>query len=221
MTPSIRDKDHPSENDTVIMISHTIPLDELIRVAEVLPIDHEDLLKSFSSLSFTPALLKTGKQVSFGGVQSMDYIESVVDLTDEAISDRWFSKQELSDFKQSARELCKSERNGVEIGHDVSTRGMDVYFAGRQRHHQKYIFHVLQALNLHCVGRPDYVATLCEKWSTKVTIKAAERGMQDFYEAYFPHMASGGNAIPHPSVRPNKRAACSDLRASLETTRSL
>ena len=137
------------------------------------------------------------RHIHFGGIQSIQRIESLWDMTEEEVSDRWYSKAELGQFKQAARDLCKGEflRLGRSSGttcpideETSSTRGMDVYFPSRQRHQAKYVWHVLQAFHGPYRGNPDYVALLCEKWSTTVSIRAAERAMQDFYDAYFPSL---------------------------------
>jgi hypothetical protein len=194
------------------MTPNAVSLDELIRLEDVLPIEHDELMKSFSSMSFALSTFEPLRQVSFGGVQSVDYIESVMDMTDQDIVDRWYSKDELQGFKQAAKDLCMGERSGKQIDdEESSTRGMDVYFPGRQRHQAKYVYHVLQALKVHCVGRPDHVALLCEKWSAKGTTRATKRALQDFHEAYVPcmvqqqqHQHHGGKSIPS---RPNKKRA--------------
>jgi hypothetical protein len=220
MAASFQTLEH-AENDVLIMTSNAIALDELIRLVDILPIEDDELAKSFSSLSFSPTTFNTRKQVSFGGIQSVDCIESVIDMTAEDISDRWFSKEELNGFKQAARDLCKDERSGGIVGAENSTRGMDVYFPNRQRHHAKYVQHVLHAINVHCAGNPVHVALLCKKWSAKVTGRAVEQGQQDFYEAYFPYMAQGGECMPPPCTRPNKRAAPTSEQRVPQRTRSL
>jgi len=113
------------------------------------------------------------------------------DMTPQDITDRWYSPVELKGFKQAARDLCKARMTGKSVednDEDDSTRGMDVYFPPRQRHQAKYISHVLKAIHVNCVGQPEFVAMLCEKWSHRVTLEASQRALYDYYDAHYPSM---------------------------------
>lgn len=215
-----------AENDTFLITPEMLSLSDMMDLDELLPIEQDDFLRSCSSLTDFPQYMSKPQQsVTFGGIQSLDFIESSRDMTDQDIEDRWFTRSQLYDFKRNARTLCKEEHRGKDIGEDESTRGMDVYFPARQKSHSKYIYHVMQAFHVDCKGNPEYVAQLCEKWSAKSRDRAMLAGIQDFYQAYFPHMAhSSKNAVGKvataPIPRPHKRSASVDMRAP-PRTRSL
>ena len=221
---SLEELNRHEEQQEEVEQPHLLPMDE----DEVLPTMMMPWYYSWPAAShgIMDSTVLRNRHVRFGGIQSMVRIESVRDMTDEDLSDRWYSKAELLAFKHSARDLCKDEQRQLQqlLGSSgthtplpplvddetSSTRGMDVYFPSRQRHQAKYIWHVLQAFHhAHHVQQqqqqqqqqqhqiqqqqqcgitdPDYyVALLCEKWSAKVSLQAAERAMQDFYDAYFP-----------------------------------
>jgi len=243
--------------------SYIVPMDEddvptMMRPRRMMPSSYESFPAKRNRTHPVEAATVRNRHVHFGGIHSMKRIESTRDMTDEDISDRWYSKAELLAFKQAARDLCKGEqrqlqllgRGGTPLSAVVdeetsSTRGMDVYFPSRQRHQAKYIWHVLQAfqhlqhqqqqqqqqqheqcgINSSSSGTdPDYyVALLCEKWSAKVSLQAAQRAIHDFYDAYFPSWrtlaattasscsSSSSSSISISSTRPstnhNKRAA--------------
>lgn len=211
-----------SENDNVSMTHDIEPLSEMMSFSDLLPIELEDWTNSFSSMNFEPLSIKSPQRcVSFGGIQSLDFIESSRDMTDQDIEDRWFTRSELADFKVRARTLLKDEYNGKDLGEEESTRGMDIYFPSRQKSHAKYIYHVMQAYHVECKGNPEHVALLCERWSTKARDRAIVAAAQDFYQAYFPHMAQpqafGGKVRAAPVQRQNKRLATAELRAPART----
>jgi hypothetical protein len=206
------------------------PLSDMMNLDDLLPIELEDWTNSCSSLSLEPTSTTKPQQqqqqrrsVSFGGIQSLDFIESSRDMTDQDLEDRWFTRSELADFKLRARTLFKDEYNGKDVGEDESTRGMDIYYPSRQKSHAKYIYHVMHAFHVECKGNPEHVAMLCERWSTKARDRAIVAAAQDFYQAYFPHMAQPqtfggvGKARPAPVQRQNKRLAPSELRAPART----
>lgn len=207
---------YAAENDTVPTCPQVFALSDMLELDDLLPIEQEELLKSFSSLSYSSFTSESQRNVTFGGIQSIHYIESSRDMTDEDVEDRWFTRSQLYDFKRAARTLCKEELSGKDIGCDESTRGMDVYFPARQKTHSKYIHHVMEAYHVQCQGNPEHVAQLCEKWGTKSRDRAAVAGVQDFYHAYFPHMVSMAQVgaskptRPTPIQRPNKRSASMD-----------
>lgn len=189
-----------------------------------LPIELEDWTNSGSFLNIEPTFIHSLQQkrsVSFGGIQSLDFIESSRDMTDQDLEDRWFTRSELADFKFRARALFKDEHNGKVVGEEESTRGMDVYYPSRQKSHAKYIYHVMQAFHVQCKGNPEHVALLCERWSAKARDRAIVTAAQDFYQAYFPHMAQpktlGKTPRAAPVQRQNKRLATGDLRAPART----
>ncbi len=212
---------YASENDTFPVSPEMIPLSDLMDIDELLPIEQDDFLRSCSSLGPYPDT-SGSKTVTFGGIQSLDFIESSRDMTDQDVEDRWFTKAQLCEFKRTARTLCKEEHSGKDIGDDNSTRGMDVYFPARQKTHAKYIYHVMRAINVECKGNPEYVAQLCEKWSTKSRDRALVIAVEDFYHAYYPHIAQAKGISKTSQAttaiqRSNKRSAPTELRAPART----
>ena len=182
---------YSAENDTLMVTPQMAPLSDLMELDELLPIEQDDMMKSSSSLSFYPCTFDRPvprKSVSFGGIQSIDYIESARDMSMEDVEDRWFTREQLQEFKASARTLAKLEYHGKPISNLESTRGMDVYFPQRQRSHSKYVKSVLEAYHVRCKGDPELVAQLCEKWSTKSRDRSMLTGIEDFYSAYVPAM---------------------------------
>lgn len=162
-----------------------VPLSELMELDELLPIEQEEFMRSQSSadcFSFPPV---TQKRVSFGGVQSIHHIESSMDMTDEDVEDRWFTKTELAEFKSNARNLFKRELEGTPVDQRMdSTRGMDIYLPQRQRTHTSYVRHVFEAYHFRCQGHPEYVAELCQRWTSKSRERAHAIGIQDYYAAH-------------------------------------
>jgi hypothetical protein len=205
MAPS--NNNYLSENDTFMISLPTQPLDcnemNMTDLDALLPIEQEDLLKSFSSMSFDASTFlfdddmidvnenQPRSRVSVGGIQSIDYIESARDMTDQDIEDRWFTRSQLQGFKAAARALCSAKKAGKDIGVEESTRGMEAYLPGRSKTCAKFIYHVLDAFHVQCKGNPEYVGLLSEKWSTRSRDRAKAAGEQDYYQAYLPHLASG------------------------------
>lgn len=181
---------YSAENDTLMITPQMAPLSDLMELDELLPIEQDELLKSSSSLSFYPCTFDqpARKNVSFGGIKSINYIESARDMSNQDVEDRWFTRSQLGEFKASARTLAKQEYHGKPISSLESTRGMDVYFPHRQRYHAKYVQHVLEAYHVRCKGNPELVAQLCENWSTKSRDRSMVAGIEDFYSANVPAM---------------------------------
>ena len=126
--------------------------------------------------------------ISFSEMDSVVFVESSEDWTDEERENTWFSRKELENFRQQARKLCLKETQGYVLSEEDSTRGMDIYFPSRKELHVQYIFHVLKAYYEQCAGNPDQVAFFAEKWSRRNTERALMTGIYDLCEAYFPHM---------------------------------
>lgn len=169
------------ENDASRIIC-TVLLNNMMALDELLPIEQELLMEEEGGFANCPTQKES---VKFGG-GSVVYVESLEEMAEEDKHDIWYTKCELGDFKQRARQLCKQQQMGCFNTSEESTRGMDVYFPSRQRAHAKYVSHILQAYYIQCAGNPEYVARLAEKWSLKSTQRALHMGIQDSYEAYFP-----------------------------------
>jgi hypothetical protein len=177
---------------------------------ELLPIERQQLLEEEGQHDESYYPEKTSL-VRFGG-DSVDYIESSADMTDEEKTGVWYTRSELRSFKDQARQLCKQQKLGILATND-STRGMDVYFPSRQRAHAKYVYHILQAYYVHYAGNPEYVAQLSEKWSFRSKERALAVGIQDTYEAYFPSMVSQTEV---PTVSRKRAAYCEPERRFID-----
>jgi len=150
---------------------------------ELLPIERQMLNNSSSMLSS-----KSNREVSFSGKDSVVFIESSEDWTDEERDNSWFAAQELDRIKRRAIKLCKQEAQGRPMSPDDSTRGMSIYFPARKKAYARFAYYVLLAYYEQHVGNPDYVAHLAEKWSTANKEMAHTIAVRDMYEAYFPTM---------------------------------
>jgi hypothetical protein len=140
------------------------------------------------------------KGVTFGSSTThtvLAYIESIDDMTEDEMNDRWFHPGELQETKSKAVKLCqKHYKSKKQIdksfgsddadadGEDESIRGMDVYFPSRQRHHKSFVQHVLEAFHVRCAGNEEHVSLLAEKWSCKSRERAIKTALQDWREVY-------------------------------------
>jgi len=149
---------------------------------ELLPIERQ-MLNSTSSM-----LSKTSREVSFSGKDTVTFVESSEDWTDEERDNAWFTPEELDHIKRRAIKLCKNEALGKSISSKDSTRGMEIYFPARKKAHANFVYHVLVAYHETHVGNPDKVANLAEKWSLANKTNAHTIAVRDMYEAYFPYM---------------------------------
>lgn len=156
--------------------SNNMDLDEL------LPIELE-MLNSTSSI-----VSKRNREVSFAGKDSVAFIESSEDWTDEERETTWFAPHELARIKKRAIKLCKHEALGRPIPAEDSTRGMGIYFPTRKEAHAEFVYQVLLAYHDTYVGNADYVAHLAEMWSVANKEMAHTIAVRDMYEAYFPNM---------------------------------
>jgi hypothetical protein len=203
MTHCIAEKD-----SFPIITPHTAALSDMMDIDELLPIEldeveDDDLIYYQQQPQSQKA---TRRSVSFSAMDHYAIIESSEDWTEDERNASWYGRSELDAFKSKARKLCQQhyKTNQASIPSDESVRGMEVYFPSRQRSQAKYVFHVLHAYHVQCVGNPDYVAQLCAKWSAKASERALVNGIQDFYEACFPHMIQQTTDItptPVPLVR--------------------
>jgi hypothetical protein len=138
----------------------------------------------------TPTLTSTKKRktlssrVTFDRIETLVFIETRSEMTEQEKVCRWFNMEELLDMKYRARQLCIQESKGLDVSYDESTRGMDVYFPLRQRHHKKFIDHVLEAYHFRCSGNAEHVRLLVEKWSSKSRQRANDRAQTDYMEVY-------------------------------------
>jgi len=148
---------------------------------ELLPIERQ-MLNSTSSMS------KTKREVSFSGKDTVTFVESSEDWTDEERDNSWFTSEELEHLKKRAIKLCKNEVMGKKISSEDSTRGMGIYFPARKEAHANFVYHVLLAYHDTHYGNPDHVAHLAEKWSLANKENAHTIAVRDMYEAYFPSM---------------------------------
>jgi hypothetical protein len=83
---------------------------------------------------------------------------------------------------------------------------MDVYYPSRQRSHKKFVEHVLEAYHHRCARNTDHVGQLAERWSAKHKERAAVKGMEDFYDAYFPNLKPQ-QQLPPPSVELKRKGS--------------
>lgn len=156
--------------------------------------EQAEMMASFVSLSSASSssiqLFQHGRrQVSFGNVISVTPIESSSEMSQYEKDLIWFRRSELDQFKYNAKKVCRAAHKGRKVDPAIeSARGMEVYFPSRQRAHGKFIYHVLQAYHVKCEKNWEYVAQLCENWSSRAKERALVTGIQDFYAAYFPHM---------------------------------
>ncbi|CAJ1928260.1 unnamed protein product [Cylindrotheca closterium] len=149
---------------------------------ELLPIEME-MLNSTSSI-----VSKGIRNVSFGAKDSVAFIESSEDWTDEERDNTWFTPNELDRIKKRAIKLCKHESLGLAIPVEDSTRGMGIYFPTRKEAHAEFVYQVLLAYHDTYAGDSDYVAHLAEVWSVANKEMAHTVAVRDMYEAYFPNM---------------------------------
>ena len=176
-----------AENDTFPII-RTAALSDMEEegIYEMLPIERQQHFleeeENFDFDSFDCARQKRG--VSFGGV-SVSFIESSTEMEEKDKDEIWYQRSEMDSFKNQARKLCKQKQKGV-TNTSESIRGMDVYFASRQRAHAEYVFYILQAHRAVCAGKPEFLGELAEKWSFEAKQDALRRGIQDSFDAYFP-----------------------------------
>ena len=146
------------------------------------------------------------RRVAFVPDMALVYIESAVEFTQAEKDDRWYRSEQISTFKQDARDLCRtriddvhnncadtpipkstsSDSDDEEGTSKDSIRGLDAYYPSRQRYNKKYIQHVLEAYHVRCVGNDEHVALLAEKWSKKSLSRAIHAGKKDFLLTYFP-----------------------------------
>jgi hypothetical protein len=173
----------------------------LTNLDELLPIECQQLLEEAAAAAAqfeAECNIRPSKSVSFG-TDSVTYIESCVEIPQCQRDQVWFRRSELDYFKNSAKKLCKLSHKGMKVEAQSSIRGMDVYYPARQRAHSKFIYHLLQAYHVKCDRNSEYVGQLAESWSAKAKERALVTGIQDFYEAYFPHMVQ----TPMPEVAAN------------------
>ncbi|KAL3920734.1 MAG: hypothetical protein SGILL_003110 [Bacillariaceae sp.] len=125
-------------------------------------------------------------RVGFSSSNTIVYIESALELTQDDRNCRWYQVAELQDIKSLARRLCVQESKNSSSTEEKtdSTRGMDVYYPSRQRNQKKFVEHVLEAYHFRCAGNSEHVRQLVERWSAKSKQRAATRGKQDFVDAF-------------------------------------
>ena len=174
---------------------------------ELLPLERQQLEEDAAENSWNT---RPSKSVSFGDV-SVSYIESCADMDQPHRDQVWFRRSELEQIKRSAKDLCKLVNKNVPVAPGDSIRGMDVYFPSRQRAHSKFVFHVLQAYHVKCDRNSEYVGLLAESWSSKSKERALVNGIQDFYEAYFPHMVQQQQKTEVTASTPRKRTATAEF----------
>jgi chromatin segregation and condensation protein Rec8/ScpA/Scc1 (kleisin family) len=157
-------------------------------IDELLPLErsHDGDDEDFAMYLF-PSVPRR-RRISFGPDVILAHIETTQELSREEREEIWYQPEELQRMKHSARTLCQMQAKGHPISAEESIRGMDVYYPSRQLNHKKHVYHVLKAYYCHCAGNDDHVAQLSQKWSFKNKGRAAEKGLEDFYEAHFPHM---------------------------------
>ena len=154
----------------------------------------------------SPSRKRKSRKVGFGTVNTLVYIESAFEFTQEEKDNRWYRCSTISSFKKDAKILCRTRiedvRNGCspiqrvrktlgsasnssdDLSND-SIRGLDVYAPSRQNYSKKYIQHVLEAYHVRCVGNDEHVALLAQKWSKKSLTRAMNMGEKDYLAAYF------------------------------------
>ena len=117
--------------------------------------------------------------------------------TGEELRTRWYSKQELQDFKKEAVKLTMLTNQMY--GPNVFPRGMEACTDERLRHKSNTLKCVLVAYKK---GKsPEYVAELyrqCTDWNRDVAFQQACR---DYFEIYHPAMAE---QIPIQNTKPPK-----------------
>jgi hypothetical protein len=211
-----------TENDSFPIITYqTAALSDMMDIDELLPIELDEVEDNDFYYQQQPQPQNaTRKNVTFSAVEHYAIIESPEDWTEDERNASWYGRSELDAFKSKARKLCKQhykkQSTNAPIPSDESVRGMEVYFPSRQRAHAKFVFHVLHAYHVQCVGNPDYVAQLCAKWSAKASELALVNGIQDFYEACFPHMIQQTAEMPStpvPLVRRRSSASQPERRS--------
>jgi hypothetical protein len=121
------------------------------------------------------------RHVSFDEYVEIELIEPISEMTEEEKHDIWYRRCELDDFKIQARKLCRTKSNGQE-----STRGLECYFPQRMRCLQRTNYQVLRACLF--AGDSEQVGQVAEEYNAEARRLALATGIQDFYEAYFPHM---------------------------------
>ena len=126
--------------------------------------------------------------ISFSEYDSVMFVESSEEWTEEEREKTWFSSFELDGFRREARQLCLIQSHGFVLSEQHSTRGMDIYFPSRKEAHKQYVHYILKAYYEQCKGNADQVAHFAEKWSRRNTERAITEGISDMCEVYFPHM---------------------------------
>ena len=123
----------------------------------------------------------SSRHVSFEEYVEIELIEHISEMSEGEKHDIWYRRCELDDFKRQARKLCKTKSKGQE-----STRGLECYFPQRMRRFQRTNDEVLRTCLF--AGDSDEVGQVAEQYNAEARQLALTTGIQDFYEAYFPHM---------------------------------
>lgn len=149
------------------------------------------------------------KQVSFDAYVEIELIEPISEMTEEEKHDIWYHRCELEDFKYQARKLCKTEfkskssKGGQQQQQQQqeSTRGLECYFPQRMRDARRTNDQVLGAYLFSSGNNSEeqLLGQMAEQCNAEARHLALAMGVQDFYEAYFPH--SRHRMIQHQSIR--------------------
>jgi hypothetical protein len=165
------------------MYSSNYSLSDMMDLDELLPIERRELEMELQVAQQERMRASRGssKHVSFDEYVEIELIEPISEMTEEEKDNIWYLRCELDDFKHQARKLCKTKSKGQE-----STRGLECYFPQRMRCFQRTNDQVLRAYLFS--EDSEQVGQMAEECNAEARHLALATGVQDFYEAYFPHI---------------------------------
>jgi hypothetical protein len=158
-------------------------LSDMMELDALLPLDHQDFEMELQAVQQEQRRASRGssKNVSFDEYLKIELIERISEMTEGEKSDSWYHRSERDDFRNQARKLCKTDSKGQE-----STRGLECYSRQRRRRLQRTNDQVLRAYLF--AGDSEQVGVWAEEYNAEARQFALATAVQDYYEAYFPHI---------------------------------
>ena len=195
----------PETDSPMYNFNHS--LSDMMDIDELLPSERHELEMELQAARQERMRASRGssKGVSFDEYVEFELIEPISEMTQEEKDNSWYRRCELDDFKQQARKLCKTKYKGQE-----STRGLECYFPKRMRDFQRTNDQVLRAYMFS--GDSEQVGQIAEQCNAEARHLALATGVQDFYEAYFPHMIQ---QFPRDAFEPTPLRQPASVSASI------
>ena len=139
--------------------------------------------------------MKPSRRVQFFQARIVCTVTPNSSLTEEERNERWYQPQELDDFRNEARSLCREIRdqqtggsNAAEMG-DFPNRGLEHRVCiKRQRNKAIAVRCIIKAQDRN--RDPSFIAMIAEKCTLWAKEVAAVEASRDYCIVYCPHLLS-------------------------------